>query len=121
MTPLMKLRLETLLETSSSGSSRIALELAFSVIPGHLLPRAALREERHVKLHILAVGLAEIMPGFGNLRIVPRPRKWDKLTPKANTAHLGPSHDAHNSWMVGNSSLITSISGLRGMREQSTV
>jgi hypothetical protein len=38
---LMKLRRETLLETSSSGSSRITLELAFSVIPGHLLPRVA--------------------------------------------------------------------------------
>src|SRR5216684_3406022 len=96
MTPLIKLRLETALGTSSGGRCRIALELAFSVIPGHLLPRAAcriLREERHVKFHILAVGLAEIMPGFGNLRTVPCQRKWDKRTTKSGAKEHGKSDD----------------------------
>jgi hypothetical protein len=46
------------------------------------------------------------MPGFENLRIVPAQRKWDKLRPKAKIAHLGPSHDANNSWMVGKQEVI---------------
>jgi hypothetical protein len=54
-----------------------------------------------VKFHILAVGLAEIMRGFGNLRMVPRQRKWDKLRPKAKIAYLDPIHDAHSSLIVG--------------------
>lgn len=48
------------------------------------------------------------MPGFGNLRIAPRQRKWDKLRPKAKIARLGPSHDADNSWMVGNPEVVQS-------------
>ena len=31
----------------------------------------------------------------------PTPAQMGQLTPKAKTAHLGPSHDTDNSWMVG--------------------
>jgi hypothetical protein len=79
MTLLMKLRLETALRTSSSGNSRLGLEFAFSVIPGYLLPNASAIEVRGKKgtrdFYILAVGLAAIVSGFGNLRIAPGQRK----------------------------------------------
>ena len=54
-----------------------------------------------MRFPILAVGLVEIMRGFGNLRTVPRQRKWDKLRSKAKIAYLDPGHDAHNSLIVG--------------------
>src|SRR5579863_6486413 len=89
MTPLMKLRRETALGTSSSGSSR-TLDFAFSVILGHLLPREyaveSCAKKRHAKFHILAVRFAEIMSRFGNLRIVPHQRT-DPATQRRHTGN----------------------------------
>lgn len=57
----------------------MVLEFAFSVIPNYLLPNATAVEACGKKgmgvFYIFAVGLAAIIRGFRNLRIVPVQRK----------------------------------------------